>query len=79
MTLLPWALLATTIAVREAISRKHRWGFYLDLATVPFWLTFYVSAGAYPLLAVPLYFGYLDVRALTKWWKPIAARPEEQR
>ena len=69
MTFLPWLLLATTIAVREALSRKWRWAFYLDLLTVPLWLLFYLYNGAYPLMAVPLYFAYLDVRALSKWWR----------
>lgn len=66
---LPWLLLGTTITVRALVSKKMKAGFYIDLATVPPWLLYYFHNGSYPLLAVPLIFGSLDIRAITRWWK----------
>ena len=68
MTLLPWLLLATTLAVRLLLARKNAWGWTLDLCTVPPWLYFYASHDAWPLMAVPLVFGWLDLKALA-WWR----------
>ena len=68
MSLLPYLLLATTLTVRFALARKRRWGWYLDLASVAPWLAYYTHNGDWPLLAVPLIFAYLDVRALRGEW-----------
>lgn len=69
MSLLPWLLLASTLTVRWALARKERWGWWLDLATVPPWCAFYVNAEAWPLLMIPFVFGALDVKALRGAWR----------
>lgn len=69
MTALPWVLLASTITVRVLLARRMRAGFYLDLVSVAPWLAYYASNHSWPLLAVPLIFGALDVRALRVWWR----------
>lgn len=68
MTYLPWLLLASTLTVRLLLAKHIRAGFYLDILSIPAWLTFYVGAEAWALLPIPFVFGYLDVMALKKWW-----------
>ena len=68
MNVLPWLLLASTLAVRYLLARRNAWGWRLDLLSVPGWLAWYASVEAWPLLAIPLLFGALDLRAL-KWWE----------
>ena len=69
MSLLPWILLASTLLVRWRLARHDRRGFLIDLATVPPWLVFYAEAEAWPLIAIPLLFGALDLKALAHWWR----------
>lgn len=69
MTYLPWLLLGSTLTVRYALARGQKWGFMLDIASVPFWLLQYATKDLWPLLAIPLVFGYLDVMALRRWWR----------
>ena len=64
-SLLPYVLLGSTLTVRWLIARKHPGGFYLDIASVPLWLTYYAENGSWPLLAIPLLFGWMDVMAMT--------------
>ena len=66
--LLPWLLLLSTLIVRYLLARKNPWGWRVDLLSVAPWLTYYWLNGSYPLLAVPLIFAALDLRAL-RWWK----------
>lgn len=68
MTWLPWLLLAVTLSVRVLLARRNRAGFWLDLCSVPAWLTYYGLNRDYQLLAIPLIFGWLDVQALRRWW-----------
>lgn len=67
MTLLPWLLLRMTLVVRYLLASGNHWGWWLDLVSVPSWLIYYASRGDYPLLAVPLLFAALDVRAIWRW------------
>lgn len=69
MTPLPWLLLVSVLLVRYLMARKLRAGFWLDLMSVPAWLLFYADASAWPLLAVPLIFAFLDVQAIRIWWR----------
>jgi hypothetical protein len=69
MTALPYLLLATTLSVRALLMVKDRRGWWLDIATIPAWVLFYVSAEAWPLIAIPFVFGALDVRALRGAWR----------
>ena len=69
ITVLSFLLLGCTLAVRWALAHKQRWGWWLDLASVAPWLAFYVSTEAWPLLAIPLIFGALDVKALRGEWR----------
>ena len=68
MSALPWLLLLSTLLVRFLLAKKQRSGFYIDLLTVPAWSFLYWDRELYPLMAVPLLFGYLDLMALRKWW-----------
>lgn len=65
---LPYVLTATTLTVRVLLAKRNRLGWWLDIFTVPLWLAFYAPQAAYPLMALTLAFGALDVRALA-WWK----------
>lgn len=69
MGVLPWVLLGSTIAVRFSLARKWRWGFYLDLASGPLWSWYYLSNGDPQLLLIVAWFAFLDMKALTKWWR----------
>lgn len=69
MSLLPWALLASTLTVRALLVRKSRWAWKLDLCTVPAWLLYYASHGDWQLCAIPLLFGAMTVRALRREWR----------
>lgn len=69
MTVLPYLLLATTLTVRYCAARKWRAGFYVDLLSAAPWILFYANAEAWPLLAIPVIFGALDVLALARWWR----------
>ncbi len=69
ISLLPWLLLSTTLGCRILVAKKYGAGFYVDLFSVPFWLLYYNHNGSYPMLAIPLIFGWLDFRALTRWWR----------
>ena len=69
MTLLPWLLLGMTLTVRLCLARKWRWGFWLDLLSVPGWSVYYIANGDPQLLAIVAWFAFLDVKAITKWWK----------
>ena len=68
MSALPWLLLATTLIVRLLLARKLRAGWYIDLASVAPWLLYYWTRGDYQLLAIPLLFAALDLKAL-HWWR----------
>ena len=68
MNLLPWLLLASTLGVRYLLARRSPLGWWLDLASVGPWLLYYASRGDYQLLAVPLLFAALDLKALG-WWR----------
>lgn len=68
LTFLPWLLLASTLIVRYLLARKNAWGWRLDLLSVGPWLLYYANHGDWPLLAVPLIFGALDLKAL-RWWR----------
>jgi hypothetical protein len=68
MSMLPWLLLASTLGVRFLLARQSAWGWWLDLVSVGPWLLYYYSRGDYPLLAVPILFGVLDLKAL-RWWR----------
>lgn len=65
---LPWLLLANTLVVRYLLARHNRLGFVLDILSVPAWVTFYILHEAWPLIAIPFVFAYLDIKALTRWW-----------
>ena len=67
--MLPWLLLCSTLTVRYFAARKLQHGFYIDLLSVPLWVWFYVGIEAWPLLAIPLIFGALDLMAITRWWR----------
>jgi hypothetical protein len=67
VSLLPWVLLATTITVRVLFARLSRWGWWLDLGTVPLWLVYYAAHGDWPLLGVPLLFAWIDLKAVSFW------------
>mgnify|MGYP001617591336 CR=1 FL=1 len=67
--LLPWLVLASTLAVRFSLARKWRWGFWLDLASVPAWAAYYLTNGDPQLLIIVGWFAFLDVKALKVWWK----------
>lgn len=67
MTLLPWLLLGSTLCVRWLLAHRDRRGWALDLLSVGPWCAYYAGNGDYVLLAVPLLFGALDLRALRVW------------
>ena len=67
--ILPVILTASTLLVRWRLSVKDRRGWFLDLATVPLWTWFYISAEAWPLLVIPYVFAFLDVKALRGAWR----------
>lgn len=64
---LPWLLLASTLTVRVLIAFHYPLAFWVDLASVPAWLFYYYSRKDKPLMAVPLTFAALDVKALVSW------------
>ena len=69
MTLLPWLLLATTLTVRGLLMVKRREGWLLDVATIPLWITYYLNNGDWMLIAIPLIFGAMALKALTGAWR----------
>lgn len=67
MNALPWLLLASTLIVRWLAGSKRPLAWWLDLGTIPFWCAFYIRVEAWPLLAIPILFGAIDVRNLREW------------
>lgn len=65
---LPYLLTATTLTVRVLLAKRIRVAWWIDIATVPLWLAFYIPLQAWPLCGLTLLFGALDLKALG-WWK----------
>ena len=71
MTVLPYLLLASTLAVRYAITRRwgggRCWGWLLNLVIVQVWIALDIWRDLWPFIIIPFVFLFLHGQALRRW------------